>query len=115
MSSTQITLRNAPSSPELARRLQEKCERLGRIHPDIHHCRVSVTGPEPGAPATGYCVTLRVVLPDGEIAPDTECHEQVGVAINRAFSAARLRLEQLVQAARPSPRPRTRNPMEARK
>lgn len=114
MSSTQLTLHNAPKSPELARRVQEKCERLGRIHPDIRHCRVSVTGPAPGS-AAGYCVTLRVLLPGGEIAPDTECHEQVGVAVNRIFSAARLQLEQAMQAARPNPRPRTRTPMEARK
>ena len=115
MQSTQITLRNAPSSPELARRVQEKCERLGRVHPDVRHCRVSVIGPEPGAAATGYCVTLRVMLPGAEVAPDTECHEQVGVAVNRAFAAARLRLEELVHAARPSPKARTRTPMEARK
>jgi hypothetical protein len=106
MNSTQITLHNAPSSPELARRLQEKCEALEAIHPDVRHCRVKVSGPAPGESPEGFCVTLRVGLPGVEIAPAPQRHSIVGVAVNRAFALAAARLAELAPP-RPPRTPRT--------
>jgi hypothetical protein len=112
MNSTQITLHNTPSSPDLAKRLQSKCERLERVHPDLRHCRVKVAGPEPGAAQASYCVTLRVSVPGSDIACAPQSHAQVGVAVNRAFSEAAERLAALAPAPR-TRAPRARHPMEA--
>lgn len=95
MSATQIELHNAPSSPQLARRLKEKCERLERIHPDVRYCRVSVEGPDAASPGLAYRVALRVSIPGAVVAPEPELHVQVNVAVNRAFAEVRRRLLEL--------------------
>lgn len=98
MGSTQITLHNAPSSPQLARRLKDQCEVLGRIHPEVRWCRVDVEGPGDAA-SRAYRVTLRVALPGEELAFEPEAHPIAAIAVNRAFALARRRLKELRQGA----------------
>ena len=99
MGSTQITVRTAPPSPQLARRLKDQCEVLSRIHPEVRWCRVDVEGPGSGAAVPAYRVTLRVALPGEELAFDPEVHPISAIAVNRAFALARRRLRELKQGA----------------
>jgi ribosome-associated translation inhibitor RaiA len=98
MLSTQITFEDMERTPELSRRIQEKCESLEKLHADIHHCRVKVR-PVPG-PLPAHAVTVRVGVPGGELVGAEARHFDVHLAVRDAFSAMRRQLQARAQASR---------------
>lgn len=101
MTSTQITLLDTPSSPELARRLQQKCEALNSVNREVHYCRVKVAGPVAGEAHPEFSVTLRVFVPGALVAVEPVRDPDLRAAVNRAFAAA---AERLAAIAGPPPR-----------
>ena len=92
MQSTQITLHNMRASPALARRIREKCDRLGRFHPHILHCRVRVEKGAARGPGA-FQVRVSIGVPGGEIVVDQSHHLDAHLAVRDAFAAARRRLK----------------------
>ena len=101
MEATQVTLRNVQPSPSLDRFIRQSCDALGRFHPHILHCRVTLEQEAPG-PGTAhpFSVTLVATIPGAELVVHHSHPTDAHVALRDAFEAMRRRLQDAAALAR---------------
>ena len=90
----QITLRNLAKSDAVEREIRKKAEKLDRYHKHIVSCRVVVELPSRHKhQGKEFVVRLDIKVPGSEIVVNHDHHEDLYVALQEAFDAARRRLE----------------------
>ncbi|NNF95741.1 MAG: ribosome-associated translation inhibitor RaiA [Halobacteria archaeon] len=102
----QIKFRHMEPSAIIEARIRERCHKLQRFAGYVTRCRVTIDAQHGHQHKAGlYRVIVDITLPDEEIVtshhPDqNHTHENVNVAMQDAFDAARRQLEDYVRQRR---------------
>ena len=96
MGTTQVTLRNIRQSAALTREIEQKCASLGRFHPRILGCHVTLGRED--HPSGPFSASVRVTVAGDEIVVNHAHHLDAHLALRDAFAAARRCLEKLAGA-----------------
>ncbi len=97
----QIVVRNFPHSEALEVRVREHVAKLEEFHPRIVSCRVTIEeSRKQHRHGRQFQVRIDVRVPGKEIAVNRDHDEDVYLALNEAFHAARRQLEDVARIAR---------------
>jgi ribosome-associated translation inhibitor RaiA len=90
-----IALHHTTLSAEADRDIRERVARLTHFYDRIVSCRVTIDVPQHRhrSDATSYGVRIDLAVPGGEIAVTRQPREDLETALQRAFEAARRRLQ----------------------
>jgi len=91
----QVTLHHATLSPELEKQVRAQAARLSRFYDRITACHVTIDVPQHRrrSDAAQFGVRISLTVPGGEIAITRQPREDLPIALQRAFEAARRRLQ----------------------
>jgi ribosomal subunit interface protein len=103
----EITFRNVTRTDELEERIRAKAAKLDKFFDNITGCRVVVESPHNHHnKGNRYLVRIELTVPGGEIVVNrdaqTHDHEDMGIALRDAFSAAQRQLQQYAEKNNPS-------------
>lgn len=95
----QITLHHATLAPGLEAQVRARAARLARYYDRITGCRVTIDVPQTRrrSDAAQYGVRISLTVPGGEIVITRQPREDLVTALQRAFDAARRRLQDHVR------------------
>ncbi|MBC8072627.1 MAG: ribosome-associated translation inhibitor RaiA [Deltaproteobacteria bacterium] len=103
----EITFRNVARTDELEERIRTKAAKLDRFFDNITGCRVVVESPHNHhQKGNRYLVRIDLSVPGGEIVVNrdqqTHDHEDIGIALRDAFSAAQRQLQAYAEKHNPA-------------
>lgn len=103
----EITFRNVVRTDELDARIRAKAAKLDKFFDKITGCRVVVESPHKHHnKGNTYHVRIELAVPGGELVvtrdPQSQEHEDIGIALRDAFSAAQRQLQAYAEKNNPS-------------